>query len=144
VLPTLVQPARRTLERGWRNPRKGDGRLSCARPGRCHDVEPVRHVSSVTISPVRPSPLPRHHLEHCSTIPDAVGVQNDKTSPRPPAFHQPNPRADARTTARREAPTPPPSKPLLDGYRAHMAPRQKQDSPGRPSTLQRCTPYRRT
>jgi hypothetical protein len=36
---------------------------------------------------------------------------------RPPAFRRPDPRADARTTARREAPTPPPSKPHLDGYR---------------------------
>jgi hypothetical protein len=69
VLPTLVRLARRTLERGRRSPQKGDGRLSRARPGRRRDVGPVRHVSSVTISPVRPSPLPRRHPGHCSTIP---------------------------------------------------------------------------
>jgi hypothetical protein len=82
VLPTLVQPARRTLERGRRNPRKGDGRLSRARPGRHRDVGPVRRVSSVTIGPVRPSPLPRRHPGHYSTIPDVVRVRDNKTPPR--------------------------------------------------------------
>jgi hypothetical protein len=126
VLPTLVRPARRTLERGWQSPRKGDGRLSRARLGRCRVVGPVRRVSSITISPVRPSPLPHCHHWHYSAIPSAVGVRGDKTPPRtattpaalrPPAFCQPDPRDDARTTTREEAPTPPPSKPLLDGYR---------------------------
>jgi hypothetical protein len=84
VLPTLVRPVRHTLERGRRSPRKGDGRLSRARPGRRHDVGPVGHVSSVTISLVRPSPLPRHHPGHCSTIPDTMGIQDDKTLPRLP------------------------------------------------------------
>jgi hypothetical protein len=45
------------------------------------DVGPVRHVSSVTIGPVRPPPLPRRHPGHCNTIPDAVGVRHDKTPP---------------------------------------------------------------
>jgi hypothetical protein len=83
MLPTLVLPASRTLKRGWQNPRKGYERLSRARMGRRRDVGPVRHVSSITISPVRPSPPLRHHLEHCSTIPGAVGAQDDKTSPYP-------------------------------------------------------------
>jgi hypothetical protein len=81
VLPALVRPAHRTLERGRRNPQKGDGCLSHARPGRRRDVRPVRRVRSVTISPVRPSPLPRRHPGHCSTIPDVVGVRDDKTPP---------------------------------------------------------------
>jgi hypothetical protein len=42
----------------------------------------VRRVSSVTINPVRPSLLPRRHPGHCSTIPDIVGIQDDKTPPR--------------------------------------------------------------
>jgi hypothetical protein len=61
VPPTLVRPTRCTLKRGRWSPRKGYGRLSRARPGRCRDVEPVRRVSSVTIGPVRPSPPPRRH-----------------------------------------------------------------------------------
>jgi hypothetical protein len=32
---------------------------------------------------MRPSPPLHHHPEHCSTIPGAVGAQNDKTSPYP-------------------------------------------------------------
>jgi hypothetical protein len=119
VPPTLIRPARRALERGRWNPRKGYGHLYRARR---RDVELVRRVSSITVSPVRPSPLPRHHPGHCSTIPGAVGGpgRQDVATPaavRPPAFHQPDPRDDACTTTRREAPTPPPLKPLLDGYR---------------------------
>jgi hypothetical protein len=53
--------------------------MSRTRTGRRRDVGPVRHVFSVTIGPVRPSPPLRHHPEHCSTIPDAVGTQDDKT-----------------------------------------------------------------
>jgi hypothetical protein len=83
VLPTVIRPAHHTLERGRRNPSKGDGRLSRTRPGRRHDVGPMRRVSSVTISPVQPSPLPRYHPGHCSTVPDAVGVRGDKTPPHP-------------------------------------------------------------
>jgi hypothetical protein len=81
VPPTLVRPARRALERRRWNPQKGYGHLYRARR---RDVELVRRVSSITVSPVRPSPLPRHHPGHCSTIPGAVGVQDDKMSPRPP------------------------------------------------------------
>jgi hypothetical protein len=55
--PTLVRPARRTLERGRRSPRKGYGRPSRA-PGRCRDVGPVRRISS---SPSVLCGHPRHH-----------------------------------------------------------------------------------
>jgi hypothetical protein len=56
--------------------------------GRCpyqprHDVGPVRRVSSVTIGPVRPSPLSQHHPGHCSAISDVVGARGDTTPPRP-------------------------------------------------------------
>jgi hypothetical protein len=73
-------------------------------------------VSSVAVGPVRKSRALQHHPRRCGS----TGRQDVATPAvvRPPAFHQPDPRADARTTTRREAPTPPPSKPLLDGYRA--------------------------
>jgi hypothetical protein len=44
------------LERGRRNPRKWYGHQPRARTGRRRDVRPVERVSSVTSSPVRPSP----------------------------------------------------------------------------------------
>jgi hypothetical protein len=122
VLPTLVRATRRTLERGRRNPRKGDGRLLRARPGRRRDVALVRRVSSVAIGPVRPFLPSRCHPGHCSTIPDAVGLQGDKTPPRR-LLCALRPRVSVRTTTQREISTPPPSKPLLDGHRAcHDAP----------------------
>jgi hypothetical protein len=82
VLPTLVRPAHRTLEIGWWNPQKGDRRLSRARPGQHRDVRPVSRVFSVTISPVRPYPLPRRHPRHCCAIPNPVGARDDKMPPR--------------------------------------------------------------
>jgi hypothetical protein len=45
---------------------------------------------------------------------------------RPPAFRKPDPQNDARMKTREEAPTPPPSKSLLDGYRG--APRRSARS----------------
>jgi hypothetical protein len=72
--PTPVRTAHRTLEKGRRNPRKDDARLLRARIGRCHDVRPVGAVTTVAISPVRPSPPPRRHPGHCITIPDAVAA----------------------------------------------------------------------
>jgi hypothetical protein len=65
---TLERPACRTLERGWQNPRKGYRHLFGAHTGRRRDIRPARHVSSVAISPVRPSPPLRHHPKHCSAI----------------------------------------------------------------------------
>jgi hypothetical protein len=149
VPPTLVRTERRTLERGRRNPRIGDGRLFHARPGQHRDNGLVRRVSSVTISPVRPSPPPRRHLGHCSAIPNAVGVQGNKTPPRlllcalrPPV----NPTLESMHKRR------------LNGRLRHHYPQsrswagtvhaatpcQKQDSPGRPSTPQHCAPYHHT
>jgi hypothetical protein len=70
----------RTLEKGT------DAYLAPAQddvsPGRRRDIGPVRRVSSVIIGLVWPSPLPRRHHGHCSTIPNAVGVRGDKTPPR--------------------------------------------------------------
>jgi hypothetical protein len=63
-------------------PERGDERLFHACPGLCRDVRPARRVSFVAIGPVRPSPPPQCHLEHCSAIPNAVGVRGDKTPPR--------------------------------------------------------------
>jgi hypothetical protein len=148
VLPTLVRTERRILERGRRNPRKGDGRLFHARPGQRRDVGPVRRVSSVTIGPVRPSPPPRHHPGHCSAIPDTMGVWGDKTPPRlllctlrPPVSPTLKMTYGRRLNER-----------LLHYPRSRSwtstghatSPCRKQDSPGRPSTLRHCAPYRYT
>jgi hypothetical protein len=147
--PTLVRPERRTLEKGRQNPRKGYDRLSRARTGRRRDVGPVRRVSSVVIGLVRPSPPLRHHPDHCSAIPGAVGAQDDKTSPRPPLCDlQPSVSPTLELTHARR-----PTEKLPRCYpRSHswmgtglaMTLRQKQDSPGRPSTLWHCTSYRHT
>jgi hypothetical protein len=83
--------------------------------GRRRDVEPMRRVPSVTVSPVPPSRALQHHPRRCGS-PGRQDVATP-TAVRPLAYHQPDPRAYARTTTRRKAPTPPPSKPLLDGYR---------------------------
>jgi hypothetical protein len=113
VPPTIVRPARRTLERGRWNPRKGYGCLYRALTGRRRDDEPVRRVPSVAVTPVPPSRALQHHPRRCGNP-----GQQDVAMPaavRPPATI--SPRADACTTTRRQARTPPPSKPLLDGYR---------------------------
>jgi hypothetical protein len=141
VPPTLVWPTRRTLERGWRSPRKGDRRLFCARPGQRRDVGPVRRVSSITIGPVQPSPPSRHHPWHCSTIPDAVGVQGDKTPPRLLLCPLRPPVSSTLESVYRRRPNRkllhrhPQSRSWTDTGRA-MTLRQKRDSTGRPSTLQ--------
>jgi hypothetical protein len=128
VLPTLVRLTRRALERGWRNPRRGDGRLCHACPGLRRDVRPAGPVTSIAVDPMRPSPLSQHHPGHWIAIPYAVGVRHDKTLPRqllcalcPPRL--PHPRVSVWTTTPRKTSTPPPSKPLLGGHRAcHDAP----------------------
>jgi hypothetical protein len=93
-------------------------------PGLRRDVGPAGPVTSVTIGPVRPSPPSltpsralHHHPQHCG----GTGQQDAATSAavRPTSSHQPHPRANVRTTTKQATPTPPPSKPLLDGYRAH-------------------------
>jgi hypothetical protein len=125
--PTLVWLTRRALERGRRNPRRGDGRLFHARPGLCRDVRIAGPITSVAIGPVQPSPLSqpsralhRHPLRCGGT------ERQDAVMPaavRPTASHQLHPRTGIQTTTKREAPTPPPSKPLLGGHRTrHDAP----------------------
>jgi hypothetical protein len=113
--------------------------------GQRRDVGPVGPVTSVAIGPVRPCPLSptpswalHHHLLHCG----GTGRQDaaTPTAVRPVASRQPHPRANVRTTTTRATPTPPPSKPPLDGYRARHDARQIQDSPGRPSTPWHYTP----
>jgi hypothetical protein len=71
------------LERGRRNPQREYGRLPHARTGRRRDVGLVERVSSANSGPVRPSPPLHHHPEHCITIPDVVGAEDDKTLPHP-------------------------------------------------------------
>jgi hypothetical protein len=147
VPPTLVRPARRTLERGQWNPRTGYSRLSHARTGRRRDVEPVRRVSSIAIGLMQPSPTPRHHPGHCSTIPGAVGVQDNKTSPRPPLCdRRPSVSSTLELTHERrpEEKVPyhhPHNRSWTDtGLVPTLC--QKQDSPRRLSPLWHCTPYR--
>jgi hypothetical protein len=60
-----------------------DRRRPCPRAERHRDIEPAERVSSVTSGPVQPSPPLCHHPGPYSTIPDAVGTQDDKTSPHP-------------------------------------------------------------
>jgi hypothetical protein len=103
---------------------KGDGRLFHARSGPCRDVRSVKHVPSVTISPVQPPPPSRRHPEHCSAIPGVVGSTRWRGATTPvdvlhTASRQLHPRICTRVATGRKTPTPPPSKPFLDGYRAH-------------------------
>jgi hypothetical protein len=81
--PTPVQTARRILERGRRNPRKGCGHLSHAHTGQHRDVKTSRvrlpyHIRPCAAIPaaVSPSRALQHHPQCC-------GTQDDKTSPRP-------------------------------------------------------------
>jgi hypothetical protein len=70
----------------------------------------------------------QHHPRHCITIPNTVGGmgRQDAATPAvvcPAASRHPHPRAYVRATTKWATPTTPPSKPLLDGYRArHDAP----------------------
>jgi hypothetical protein len=143
VPPTLVRMMRNTLEGGRRSPRRGDRCLFRARPRPHRDVGPV---SSVAIGLVRPSPPSRRHLEHCSAIPDAVGARSDKTPPRPLLYPVRPPvsctlelvhgrRPNGRLLRRH-----PRSRSWADTGHA-TTPRQRQDSPGRPSTPRYCAPY---
>jgi hypothetical protein len=127
VPPTLVQPTFRTLEKGRRNPRKGGGRLfhACPRPYR--GFRPVGRVSSVTVGPAQPS---RHHDVIPGTATPSLMLwgygRQDAATPaavRPTASRQLHPQVSIRTTTKRGISIPPPSKPLLGGYRArHDAP----------------------
>jgi hypothetical protein len=122
--PTPVRSTCRTLERGRRSPRREDGRLlhTCTELRR--DVGPAGPVTSVAIGPVRPSPPSptpspalHHHPQHCG----GTGRQDASTPVVvcPASSRQPHPRAYVWAMTKRATPTTPPSKPLLDGYRAH-------------------------
>jgi hypothetical protein len=122
VLPTLVRPMRRTLKEGRWNPRKGTDV--------CSTLAQDNALTSDQrgVSPPSPSILCGHpaimtpsrallrHPRRCGS----TGRQDAATpaAVHPMASCQRHPRVSVRTTTEREAPTPPPSKPLLDGYRA--------------------------
>jgi hypothetical protein len=79
--------------------------------------------SALCDHPRRPTPSQalHHHLLHCGGT--GRQVATTPAAVRPAASRQPHPRANVRTTTKREAPTLPPSKPFLDRYRArHDAP----------------------
>jgi hypothetical protein len=91
--------------------------------GQHRDVETAGPVTSVAIDHVRPSPPSstpsralHHHPQHCG----GTGRQNATTpaAVRPVASRQPHPRVHVWATTKQAIPTTPPSKPLLDGYRA--------------------------
>jgi hypothetical protein len=145
VPPTQVRLAHRTLEKGRRNPRRKDARLLRARMGRRRDVRLVGAVTSVAISPVRPSPPPRRHPGHCITIPDAVEACGDGTPPCQPLCLV---RTHVNGTLESSRGRPSNELALRHAPRSHswtrtghaMTPYQKRDSPGQPSTPWRCTP----
>jgi hypothetical protein len=145
VPPTPVQPAHRTLEKGRRNPQRDDARLLRTRTGQRRDVRPVGAVASVAISPVRPSPPPRRHPDHCITIPDDVEACGDRTSARPLLCLA---RPHVNGTLESSHGRPSNEQPLRHPPRSHswirtrhaVTPCQKRDSPGQPSTPWYCTP----
>jgi hypothetical protein len=90
----------------------GPGR-SIRHQGPCRDVG---HAPAVTISPVRPSQPLQCHPRRCGNT-----RRQDIATPTvvpPTASRQWHPRTSTRADTERATPTPPPSKPLLDGYRA--------------------------
>jgi hypothetical protein len=107
--------------------RKTNDYVAPAQGQRC-DVGPTGPVTSVTIGPVRPSPpspTPSRTLHQHPQYCGGTGRQDSATlaAVRPVASCQPHPRAYVRATTKQATPTTPPSKPLLDGYRArHDAP----------------------
>jgi hypothetical protein len=78
------------------SPRRGGGEtLECFSrdyTGLRRDVRPAGAVFPVAVNPVRPSPPLQRQAGHCDDIHDAVGVQGDRTSPRPPLCRVRTPR----------------------------------------------------
>jgi hypothetical protein len=122
VLPTLVRLERRTLKRGWWNPRKGDGRCSALAQD---NTVTSNHWGA---SPPSPSVLcghPRHRdATSGAAAPSPKLWEYGATRCHhacccaPYGLPSAAPWSQCRTTTKREVPTPPPLKPLLDGYRA--------------------------
>jgi hypothetical protein len=102
-------PQKRTAE-----PSKGDGCMFRARTGPCRDVG---RVPTVTISPVQPSQPLHRHPRRCRSA-RRRDIATPTAVPRT-ASRQRHPRISTRAATKRATPTPPPSKSLLDGYRAH-------------------------
>jgi hypothetical protein len=122
VPPTLVRSPRRTprdrtaetLERGTdAYPALGqDDAVTSGQRGVCSPSPPPCVAIPAAVPPSRAL---QHHPWHCGTT-----GRRDIATPatvRLPALCQHDPRADVRTTTKREAPTPLPSKPLLDRHR---------------------------
>jgi hypothetical protein len=110
------------LEGGQRNPRERYGYLPRARTGRCRDIRPawrcfLRHLWPCAASPaaVPPSRALQRHPRHCESTRRRDGAT--PATVRLPTLRQHDPRTNVRTTTEQEAPTPLPSKPLLDGHR---------------------------
>jgi hypothetical protein len=113
--------------------------------GQRRDAGPAEAVTSITIGPVRPSPPSRRHPGHCIAIPDAVEACGNRTPPRQPlCLVWPRVNGTLESSHGRL----PNRKPLHRHPRSRSwtrtgrttTPCQRQDSSGRPSTLQRCTP----
>jgi hypothetical protein len=90
--------------------------------GQRRDVRPAGPITSVAISPVRPSPpspTPSrplcHHPGRCGSM-RRRDAATPATVPRT-ASRQQHPRVLTRAVAEQETSTPPPSKPLLDAHR---------------------------
>jgi hypothetical protein len=137
----LLHPRKTTAE-----PSKGRQETT-PRPHKDNAVTPGRRGQS----PPSPSVLcchhhyPRHHLRHCITMSSTVGGRGDEAPPRrllcaqrPPVSRTLEPMYGRRPHGR-PLHCHPQSRSSTDTGHA-MMPRQMQDSPGRPSTAQRCTP----
>jgi hypothetical protein len=123
VPPTLVRLMRRALEIGRRNPQRGDRRLFHACPGLRRDVRPAGLVTSVVVGPcvaipaiTTPSRALHRHPRRCGSA-RRRDIATPTAVPRTTS-PQRHPRISMRAATERASPTPPLSKPLLDGYRA--------------------------
>jgi hypothetical protein len=120
VPPTPIRLERRTLERGRRNPRRGTDACSALARG---------HAVTSGASPPSPSALCGHR-SYCKRHPRCCGNTRRQDIATPTAAsrtasRQRHPRISMRAATERATPTPPPSKPLLDGYRArHDVPQE--------------------
>jgi hypothetical protein len=107
-------PRKRTVE-----PTRGDGRPFCTRMGPCHDVGRVpsvhRQPCAAIPATTAPSEALQRHPRRCGSA-----RRQDIATPAAvlrTASGQLPPRVNTRATTERKTPTPPPLKPLLDGYR---------------------------